>query len=76
MTDLENRMAKGPWIRIARPEEATGDLKRAYERIGASRGRIPEIRSVMAGEPGVVEWPASIPRTTTPAPRSTGASLN
>jgi len=45
----------GPWIRIAPPEEATGDLKRAYERIGSSRGRIPEIRSVMAGEPGVVE---------------------
>jgi uncharacterized peroxidase-related enzyme len=55
MTDLENRMAKGPWIRIAPPEEATGDLKRAYERIGASRGRVSEIRSVMAGEPGVVE---------------------
>ena len=52
-------MAKGPWIQIAPPEEATGDLKRAYERIGASRGRIPEIRSVMAGEPGVVEGMAS-----------------
>jgi uncharacterized peroxidase-related enzyme len=48
-------MPKGPWIKIAPAEEATGDLKRAYERIGLSRGRIPEIRSVMAGEPGVVE---------------------
>jgi hypothetical protein len=55
MTDLENRMAKGPWIRIAPSEEANSHLKRAYERIGANWGRIPEIRSVMAGEPGVVE---------------------
>jgi len=52
-------MSKGPWIKIAPPEEATGDLKRAYERIGSSRGRIPDIRSVMAGEPGVVEGMAS-----------------
>lgn len=44
-----------PWIKIAPPEEATGDLKRAYERIRTTRGRIPEIRSVMAGEPLVVE---------------------
>src|SRR5215813_945644 len=48
-------MSKGPWIRIAPPEEAAGDLKRAYERIRATRGRIPDIRSVMAGEPLVVE---------------------
>jgi uncharacterized peroxidase-related enzyme len=52
-------MSKGPWIRIVPPEEATGDLKRAYEHIGASRGRIPEIRSVMAGEPLVVEGMAA-----------------
>ena len=52
-------MSQGPWITIAPPEEATGDLKRAYERIQATRGRIPEIRSVMAGEPLVVEGFAS-----------------
>jgi uncharacterized peroxidase-related enzyme len=54
-----NRMSKGPWIRIAPPEEATGDLKRAYDRIRRTRGRIPDIRSVMAGEPLVVEGFAS-----------------
>src|ERR1043165_5767645 len=43
------------WIKISPPEEATGDLKRAYERIQETRGRIPEIRAVMAGEPQVVE---------------------
>lgn len=48
-------MAKGPWIEIAPPAEATGDLKRAYDRIVATRGHIPDIRSVMAGEPLVVE---------------------
>ena len=48
-------MSKGPWIRIAPPEEATGDLKRAYDRIQTTRGRIPNIRAVMAGEPLVVE---------------------
>ena len=48
-------MRKGPWIKIAPPHEATGDLKRAYERIQATRGRIPDIRSVMAGEPLTVE---------------------
>jgi uncharacterized peroxidase-related enzyme len=47
------------WIRIAPPEEATGDLKRAYDRILATRGRIPDIRAVMAGEPLVVEGFAS-----------------
>ena len=52
-------MSKGPWIRIAPPEEATGDLKRAYDRIWTTRGRIPDIRSVMAGEPLVVEGFAS-----------------
>ena len=46
---------KGPWIRIAPPEEATGDLKRAYDLIQTTRGRIPDIRAVMAGEPLVVE---------------------
>jgi uncharacterized peroxidase-related enzyme len=48
-------MSKGPWIRIAPPEEATADLKRAYDRILTTRGRIPDIRAVMAGEPLVVE---------------------
>jgi len=44
-----------PWIEIAPPEDATGDLKRAYDRILTTRGRIPDIRAVMAGEPLVVE---------------------
>lgn len=48
-------MPKGPWIGIAPPEEATGDLKRAYERIRTTRGRIPDIRAVMAGEPLALE---------------------
>jgi uncharacterized peroxidase-related enzyme len=49
-------MSNAPWIAIAPTEEATGDLKRAYDRILATRGgRIPTIRSVMAGEPLVVE---------------------
>ena len=52
-------MPKGPWITIAPPEEATGDLKRAYDRILATRGRVPEIRAVMAGEPLTVEGFAS-----------------
>jgi len=52
-------MPKGPWVKIAPPEEATGDLKRAYDRILATRGRIPDIRSVMAGEPLTVEGFAS-----------------
>lgn len=48
-------MSKGPWIKIAPPEQATGDLRRAYDTIRATRGHIPDIRSVMAGEPLVVE---------------------
>jgi uncharacterized peroxidase-related enzyme len=48
-------VSKGPWIEIAPPEEATGDLKRAYDRIRMTRGRIPEIRSVMGGEPRAME---------------------
>jgi uncharacterized peroxidase-related enzyme len=48
-------MANRPWINIAPPEAATGDLKRAYQQILATRGRIPDIRAVMAGEPLVVE---------------------
>lgn len=49
-------MANAPWIPIAPPEEATGDLRRAYDKILATRGgRVPTIRSVMAGEPLVVE---------------------
>ena len=48
-------MSKRPWISIAPPEKATGDLKRAYELIRTTRGRIPEIRGVMAGEPLALE---------------------
>jgi uncharacterized peroxidase-related enzyme len=48
-------MSNTPWITIAPPEEAAGDLRRAYDNILATRGRIPDIRSVMAGEPLVVE---------------------
>ena len=48
-------MSNSPWIGIAPEEQATGDLRRAYDRILATRGRVPEIRSVMAGEPLVVE---------------------
>ena len=48
-------MSSSPWIAIAPPEQSTGDLRRAYDRILETRGRIPEIRSVMAGEPLVVE---------------------
>src|SRR5512145_1567029 len=48
-------MANSPWIGIAPPEDAAGDLRRAYDRILATRGRVPEIRSVMAGEPLVIE---------------------
>ena len=48
-------MSDGPWISIAPVEEATGDLRRAYDTILATRGRMPNIRSVMAGEPLVVE---------------------
>jgi uncharacterized peroxidase-related enzyme len=48
-------MSNGPWIEIAPVEEASGDLKRAYDKILATRGRMPHIRSVMAGEPLVVE---------------------
>ena len=48
-------MSNSPWIEIAPPEEATGDLRRAYDRILETRGRVPDIRSVMAGEPLTVE---------------------
>lgn len=48
-------MLNEPWIAIAPVEEATGDLKRAYDKILATRQRMPHIRSVMAGEPLVVE---------------------
>jgi uncharacterized peroxidase-related enzyme len=49
-------MSNAPWIGIAPAEAATGDLKRAYDKILATRGgRVPTIRSVMAGEPLVVE---------------------
>jgi uncharacterized peroxidase-related enzyme len=49
-------MSNAPWIAIAPADQATGDLKRAYDKILATRGgRVPTIRSVMAGEPLVVE---------------------
>lgn len=49
-------MADAPWIDIAPPEQATGDLGRAYDRILETRGgKVPAIRAVMAGEPLVVE---------------------
>lgn len=48
-------MSNTPWIAIAPPEEATGDLKRAYDKILATRGHVPDIRGVMAGEPLTVE---------------------
>ena len=47
-------MAK-PWMKCAPPEEATGDLRRAYDTILATRGHVPQIRAVMAGEPLTVE---------------------
>lgn len=48
-------MSNTPWIGIAPEDAATGDLRRAYEKILATRGHVPAIRSVMAGEPLVVE---------------------
>lgn len=48
-------MTKGPWIHCAPPEAATGDLRRAYDKILATRGNVPGIRAVMAGEPLTVE---------------------
>jgi uncharacterized peroxidase-related enzyme len=51
----EEQMAKKPWIECAPPEQATGDLRRAYDKILATRGSIPQIRAVMAGEPLTVE---------------------
>lgn len=48
-------MPAKPWIKIAPHEEATGDLRRAYDKILATRGQIPQIRGVMAGEPLTVE---------------------
>jgi uncharacterized peroxidase-related enzyme len=48
-------MPDTPWIKIAPQEEASGDLRRAYDKILETRGRVPEIRAVMAGEPLVVE---------------------
>jgi len=48
-------MPSKPWIAIAPPEEATGDLRRAYDKILATRGSVPAIRGVMAAEPLTVE---------------------
>ena len=48
-------MSHEPWIDVAPQDQATGDLRRAYDKILTTRGRVPEIRSVMAGEPLVVE---------------------
>jgi uncharacterized peroxidase-related enzyme len=47
-------MAK-PWIECPPAEAATGDLRRAYDKILETRGHIPQIRAVMAGEPLTVE---------------------
>lgn len=46
---------KKPWIECAPPEQAEGDLRRAYDKILATRGTVPQIRAVMAGEPLTVE---------------------
>ena len=46
-------MVHEPWIEIAAVEAANGDLKRAYDTILATRGRMPRIRSVIAGAFGV-----------------------
>jgi uncharacterized peroxidase-related enzyme len=54
-TPTEKAMAKKPWIECAPQEQATGDLRRAYDKILATRGQIPQIRAVMAGEPLTVE---------------------
>ena len=48
-----------PWTKIVPPEEASDDLKRAYDRIRETRGRIPQIRAVMAGEPLALEGMAA-----------------
>ena len=48
-------MPKGPWIAVVPPAHAAGDLKRAYDRIRMTRGHIPDIRAVMAGEPLAME---------------------
>jgi uncharacterized peroxidase-related enzyme len=48
-------MPQGPWIPVVPLEEATGDLKRAYDRIRMTRGHIPQIRAVMGGEPLAME---------------------
>jgi uncharacterized peroxidase-related enzyme len=48
-------MSNTPWIEIAPHEEATGDLRRAYDKILETRGGIPQIRAVMAGEPLALE---------------------
>ncbi len=49
-------MGDAPWIAIAPVEQAAGDLRRAYDKVLATRGgKVPPIRAVMAGEPLVVE---------------------
>jgi uncharacterized peroxidase-related enzyme len=48
-------MSDKPWIEISPPQKATGDLRRAYDRILETRGEIPAIRAVMAGEPLTIE---------------------
>jgi uncharacterized peroxidase-related enzyme len=48
-------MSNTPWIKIAPQEEATGELRRAYDKILETRGGIPQIRGVMAGEPLALE---------------------
>ena len=43
------------WIKIVPPEEAEGDLRRAYATAGASRGRVANILAVHGVRPKVLE---------------------
>lgn len=43
------------WIKIVPPEEAEGDLRRAYAAVGASRGRVANILAVHGVRPKVLE---------------------
>jgi uncharacterized peroxidase-related enzyme len=51
----ETMSRRKPWIECEPPQAATGDLKRAYDKILQTRGAIPQIRAVMAREPLTVE---------------------
>lgn len=43
------------WIRIVPPDEAEGDVARAYAAAGASRGRVANILAVHGVRPKVLE---------------------